>query len=81
MAIFEEDESASLAAVEDQNTFNAVLPVAFEIPEQYQLFRHPKPLVLEVYVDGGLSRYPFEAPVIALLGGGLPPKGLVITQH
>lgn len=73
-AIFEEDENASLAPTEG-DTFDAILPVAFDIPDRYES-RDPKPLVLEVYVDGGLSRYPFEAPVIALIGGGLPKAGL-----
>ena len=56
------------------------LPVtAFEIPSRF----HPDldeapPLVLEAFVEGvGVaSQYPFEPPVIAFVGGGLPAAGV-----
>ena len=51
--------------------FDVVLPItSYEPPKRYGL---PPTLLLEVYVDTGIaSFYPYEAPVLALVGGGLP---------
>lgn len=85
-AIFGEDAAAFIPPAEDPITFDSILPVqAFDPPQRYSgrmysggsRFEAPPPLLLEVYADNGVSRYPFEPPVIALSGGGLPKTALL----
>ncbi len=68
--------------------FDSVIPVpGYEPPPRYE---YPPPLLLEIYVDHGVSNYPFpksddsdgvEPPVLAVVGGGLPSKLLrTLTQ-
>ena len=57
--------------------FDAILPItAYEPPERYGMA--PPPLLLEIYVDNGISPlYPLKGPpVLALVGGGLPEQHL-----
>jgi hypothetical protein len=83
-AIFgEDDDGVTFSADEQQEQdddsssllFDVVLPItSYEPPKRYGL---PPPLLLEVYVDNGVApMYPFEAPVLALIGGGLPEAWL-----
>lgn len=62
-------------------SFDSIIPVpGYEPPPRYE---YPPPLLLEIYVDRGVSKYPFpksddsdgvEPPVLAVVGGGLPSK-------
>jgi len=71
-------------------SFDSVIPVqGYEPPQRYE---YPPPLLLEIYVDHGVSNYPFgrndkdssdndndnrpEPPVLAVVGGGLPSEQL-----
>jgi hypothetical protein len=69
-AIFGEDDEG-VQFSDDESKFDAILPVtSYEPPQRYGL---PPPLLLEIYVDNGISpAYPKEPPVLALTGGGLP---------
>ncbi len=71
-------------------SFDSIISVpGYEPPPRYE---YPPPLLLEIYVDHGVSNYPFgrteggddgeiEPPVLALVGGGLPSKLLrQVTQ-
>eukprot|EP00531_Pseudo-nitzschia_arenysensis_P018362 CAMPEP_0116135496 /NCGR_PEP_ID=MMETSP0329-20121206/11219_1 /TAXON_ID=697910 /ORGANISM="Pseudo-nitzschia arenysensis, Strain B593" /LENGTH=568 /DNA_ID=CAMNT_0003630295 /DNA_START=52 /DNA_END=1755 /DNA_ORIENTATION=+ len=63
--------------------FDSIIPVpGYEPPPRYE---YPPPLLLEIYVDHGVSNYPFlssstddsdndtvQSPVLAVVGGGLP---------
>ena len=67
--------------------FDSAIPVRYEPPARYEC---PPPLLLEIYVDHGVSNYPFgkhnesndndsdnpEPPVLAVVGGGLPSEQL-----
>lgn len=70
MAIFGEDDSG-VSLSEDETEFDAIFPItSYEPPSRYE---SPPPLLLEVYVDNSIAPlYPFEPPVLALVGGGLP---------
>jgi ribosomal protein S8 len=60
-------------------SFDSIIPVpGYEPPSRYE---YPPPLLLEIYVDHGVSHYPFgrsdsddgvEPPLLAVVGGGLP---------
>lgn len=67
-AIFEDD---GVSFSEDDALFDAIFPITtYEPPPRYEA---PPPLLLEVYVDGGIAPlYPHQPPVLALVGGGLP---------
>jgi hypothetical protein len=69
MAIFGEDDSVSLS--DDETGFDAIFPItSYEPPSRYG---SPPPLLLEVYVDDSIAPlYPYEPPVLALVGGGIP---------
>jgi hypothetical protein len=68
LAIFGEDDSVEFG--DDETLFDAILSItSYEPPSRYVL---PPPLLLEIYVDNGMSTYPNEPPVLALVGGGLP---------
>jgi ribosomal protein S8 len=64
-------------------SFDSIIPVqGYEPPQRYE---YPPPLLLEIYVDHGVSNYPFgrssgnsnaEPPVFAVVGGGLPSEQL-----
>jgi len=62
-------------------SFDSIIPVpGYAPPLRYE---YPPPLLLEIYVDHGVSKYPFgttdvhvEPPVLAVVGGGLPVKHL-----
>ena len=69
-------------------SFDSTIAVpGYEPPPRYE---YPPPLLLEIYVDHGVSNYPFpksddsegvEPPVLAVVGGGLPSKLLrTLTQ-
>ena len=69
-------------------SFDSAIPVpGYEPPPRYE---YPPPLLLEIYVDHGVSNYPcgrteddegVEPPVLAVVGGGLPSKLLrQVTQ-
>ena len=68
-AIFGEDEGVRLS--DDETLFDAAFPImSYEPPSRY---RFPPPLFLEVYVDEDIAPlYPYQPPVLALVGGGLP---------
>lgn len=84
----DEDESDNEDESDDEDdpskpfSFDSVIPVpGYEPPPRYE---YPPPLLLEIYVDHGISNYPFgrtiddhdenivEPPVLAVVGGGLP---------
>lgn len=68
LAIFGEDDD-SVKFSNDETLLDSVFPItSYEPPERYGL---PPPLLLEVYLDHGISAYPNEPPVLAVIGGGL----------
>jgi hypothetical protein len=68
-----------------EQLFDVVLPVtAYEPPPRYWegASRPPPPLLMEVYVDRGMAPlYPYQPPVLAFVGGGLPEKMLKELTH
>ena len=79
----EEEDDDDYPDLSKPFSFDSVLPVpGYEPPTRYE---YPPPLLLEIYVDHGVSNYPFpptnstsdsemvvEPPVLAVVGGGLP---------
>jgi hypothetical protein len=67
MAILEKD----IFGEDDETGFDAIVPItSYEPPSRYG---SPPPLLLEVYVDDSIAPlYPYEPPVLALVGGGMP---------
>lgn len=78
-----DDDSSEDADPSKPFSFDSIIPVpGYEPPPRYE---YPPPLFLELYVDHGVSNYPFgtvsesesvEPPVLAVVGGGLPSKFL-----
>jgi hypothetical protein len=70
VAIYGEDDGVVLS--EDETVFDSIFPItSYEPPYRYG--SSPPPLLLEVYVDDDIApMYPYEPPVLALVGGGMP---------